>query len=165
MKKIFVIMLALFVCVAAVSAQSWQNLTKATGETKKFAQQVLKERVTYSDSTTFYKIVDTDTTIRIKLGTLPARSMITGVQVYVNEAFNQIHGSKKDSISIGSAYDVDAYMSKLAVSSTGVKSGSLTSLRYVAADSVLYLYFLRQGVYVAKAGDVCAGIEFVEFPR
>lgn len=157
------IMALLFVGVSF--AQSWQSLQTAPGLVKKFTQQVIKERLTKADSTTGRRIISTDTTIAIKMGTLPKRSMITGVQVYVAEAFDQEHGTKKDSIAIGSYYDIDAYMTVLAVSSTGVKSGSLTSLRYVAADSVLWLYFKRQGTVMSTTGDVVAGIEYMEFPQ
>jgi hypothetical protein len=165
MKRISFVVLIVLLAFTVVSAQTWMSLRNAPGTVKRWTQQVIKERLTKADSTTYRVIVGTDTTIRIRLGTLPARSMITGVQVYVAEAFNQTHGSKKDSVTIGSAYNPDEYMTVLAVSSTGVKSGSLTSSRYVAADSVLYLYFLRQGTILGKTGDVCAGIEFLEFPQ
>ncbi len=160
-----VVLIMALLMIGNAFAQSWQDLTAAPGTVKKFAQQVIKERLTKADSTTGRRIISTDTTIAIKMGTLPKRSMITGVQVYVAEAFNQTHGSAKDSIAIGSYYDIDAYMSLLAVSSTGVKSGSLTSTRYVAADSVVWLYFKRQGDIMSTTGDVVVGLEYLEFPR
>jgi len=162
---IFMVAVMVLLITGVSIAQSWTTLKTAPGSIKQFAQQVIKERLTKADSTTGRRIIGTDTTVAIKMGTLPKRSMITGVQVYVAEAFDQEHGTKKDSIAIGSYYDIDAYMSLLAVSSTGVKSGSLTSLRYVAADSVLWLYFKRQGTVMSTTGDVVAGIEYLEFPQ
>jgi hypothetical protein len=157
----------LMVCLMAGFAfgQSWQRLKQPPSTISKFGVQVCKERVVAADSTTARRIVGSDTTIAIKMGTIPARSMITAAWVYVKEAFNQTHGTKRDSIAIGNYYDVDAYMSLLAVSSTGVKTGTLTSLRYCAADSNVYLYFLRRGSILTNAGDVVAGLEYVEFPR
>lgn len=169
MKKGWFVFLMLAVVLLAITvmagAQSWSTLNTAPGAVSKFAVQTVKERVTALDSTISRRIVGSDTTIAIKMGKIPARSMITAVWVYVKAAFAQSHGSKADSISIGSYADVDAYMTPLAVSSTGVKSGSLTSLRYCAADSVVYLYFLRRGTILTNAGDVVAALEYVEFPR
>jgi len=167
MKKIliFVTSIVVLALTASVNAQTWTSLQKAPGSISKFTVQTVKERVTAADSTTYQRIVGSDTTIAIKMGKIPARSMITAVWVYVKTAFAQSHGSKADSITIGSYADVDCYMQHLAVSSTGVKSGTLTSTRYVAADSLIYLYFLKRGTILSNAGDVVAALEYVEFPR
>jgi len=164
MKKVIIVFLMLAITMVA-GAQSWKTLNTAPGAISKFTVQTVKARAVAADSTTRQRIVGSDTTIAIKMGKIPARSMITAVWVYVKAAFAQSHGSKADSISIGSYADVDAYMTPLAVSSTGVKSGSVTSLRYCAADSIVYLYFLRRGTILTNAGDVVAALEYVEFPR
>lgn len=164
MKKVILVFLMLAIAMVA-GAQSWKTLNTAPGAISKFTVQTVKARAVAADSTTRQRIVGSDTTIAIKMGKIPARSMITAVWVYVKAAFAQSHGSKADSISIGSYADVDAYMTPLAVSSTGVKSGSVTSLRYCAADSIVYLYFLRRGTILTNAGDVVAALEYVEFPR
>lgn len=165
--SIFLIcLLAMLLIVAGVSeAQSWSRLKTPPGTISKFGVQVCKERVVAGDSTTSQRIVGSDTTVAIYMGKIPARSMITAAHVYVKTAFAQLHGSKKDSISIGSYTDVDAYMEPLAVSTTGVKSGTLTSLRYCAADSLLYLYFLKRGTIASLTGDVVGAIEYVEFQQ
>ena len=92
----------LFIVAGVSEAQSWNRLKTPPGTISKFGVQMCKERVVAGDSTTYERIVGSDTTVSIYMGKIPKRSMITAAWVYVATAFNQSHGSKADSISIGS---------------------------------------------------------------
>jgi len=164
MKKLISILIV-FLFASVVFSQNWHNNQRAgttvPGLLKFHTPLVVKERVMDSDSTTNYALVGSDSTIRILLGEIPAKSFLVSAQCYVTTAFT---GDGADSVCIGTSTDIDSLINEFAVSSTGSQTATLL-YNYNTTATKYYLYYRKTvSKHWPQAGDVCLSIQYIKMP-
>lgn len=102
----------------------------------------------------------TDDNLNPTLGVIPGNSVITGVVVFVEEAFDS---DGTDLLEVGFAADPDGFSTAEDVSATGVKATTPGAADYVAADTPVEALYVAGGS-AATTGRAYVSVSYVRLP-